>query len=353
MRDISSAELISEMGAGWNLGNTFDALGEDETAWGNPITTKEMIDEVCNACFNTIRIPTSWGNYHMGEAPDYTIDSEWMNRVEEVVDYALENDMYVILNTHHETDWIKPQYDGLDEVKTEFAALWTQISDYFSDYGDHLIFEGLNEPRIVGGTNEWNGGTAEGRDALNQLNDLFVKTVRATGGNNENRTLLITTFAASSADIAISSLEIPDDSHVGVSIHAYTPYRFTYDSAGESWNTAVFDDSCAAEIDSLFNSLDSTFISKGIPVIITEYGAVSKLIDKDWYIYNSDEVVKWADYYVSAATKIGIPCIWWDNGSHEGSGELFGIFNRSDLSWYEPELVKAITGAVKKDDSNT
>lgn len=344
MRNISSAELIAEMGAGWNLGNTFDAEG-GETGWGNPVTTQEMIDEVYKAGFNTIRIPTTWDG-HMGEAPDYTVDPEWLDRVEEVVGYALKNDMYVILNAHHEDSWVKPQYDGLDNVKAQLSALWTQVAVRFSDYGDHLIFEGLNEPRIKGGQNEWNGGTEEGRDALNQLNDTFIKTVRATGGNNETRTLLITTFAAQSVPVAIENLTVPDDKYVGVSIHAYTPYRFTYDSVGESWNALYFDDSCAAEIETLFGNLDKTFISKGIPVIITEYGAVTKTIDKDWGTTNKDEVAKWTSCYVSAAEKYGIPCVWWDNGYHTSGNELFGIFNRKELSWYCPEIVEAIMDSL-------
>lgn len=347
MRGISAAELIAEMGTGWNLGNTMDAEEGGETGWGNPVTTKEMIDEVHRAGFDTLRIPTTWKN-SMGAAPDYTVDSEWLKRLEEIIGYALENDMYVILNTHHDTDWIKPQYEGLEDVKVQFAALWTQIAEYFKDYGDHLIFEGLNEPRIVGGANEWNGGTEEGRDCLNQLNGVFVETVRKTGGNNETRTLLITTFAAQPAASAINALTVPDDKYVGVSIHAYTPYRFTYDSVGESWNTAVFDDSCAAEIDAVFASLNEVFTGKGIPVIITEYGSVSKMIDKTWYISNTDEVAKWAKHYVSAAEKYGIPCVWWDNGYHTSGNELFGIFNRRELTWYEPEVVTAIMEAIDK-----
>ena len=304
-----------------------------------------MIDEVHNAGFNTIRIPTTW-NGHTGDAPDFTIDEEWIKRVEEVVDYALEDDMYVILNIHHEDNWLKPQYDGLDDVKARLTALWTQIATYFADYGDHLIFEGLNEPRIKGGTNEWNGGTEEGRDALNQLNDVFVKTVRATCGNNEKRTLLITTFAAQAMPVAIENLTVPDDKYVGVSIHAYTPYRFTYDSPTESWNALYFDDSCAAEIDTLFENLNNTFISKGIPVIITEYGSVTKIIDKDWYLNNEDEVAKWASYYISTAEKYGIPCVWWDNGYHTSGNELFGLFDRKNLSWYSPKVVEAIMDSL-------
>lgn len=347
MRGLTSAELIAEMGTGWNLGNTMDSEEGGETGWGNPVTTKEMIDEVRRAGFDTLRIPTTWKN-SMGEAPGYTVDAEWLKRLEEIIGYALENDMYVIINTHHDTDWIKPRYEDIENVKVQFAALWTQIAEYFKDYGDHLIFEGLNEPRIVGGANEWNGGTEEGRDCLNQLNDVFVETVRKTGGNNEKRTLLITTFAAQPAASAINALTIPDDKYVGVSIHAYTPYRFTYDSVGESWNTAVFDESCAAEINSLFESLNEVFVSKGIPVIITEYGSVSKMIDKDWYISNNDEVAKWAAHYIGTAENYDIPCVWWDNGYHKSGNELFGIFNRQELTWYEPEIVEAIMESLDK-----
>lgn len=347
MRGLTSAELIAEMGTGWNLGNTMDSEEGGETGWGNPVTTKEMIDEVRRAGFDTLRIPTTWKN-SMGEAPGYTVDAEWLKRLEEIIGYALENDMYVIINTHHDTDWIKPRYEDIENVKVQFAALWTRIAEYFKDYGDHLIFEGLNEPRIVGGANEWNGGTEEGRDCLNQLNDVFVETVRKTGGNNEKRTLLITTFAAQPAASAVNALTVPDDKYVGVSIHAYTPYRFTYDSVGESWNTAVFDESCAAEINSLFESLNEVFVSKGIPVIITEYGSVSKMIDKDWNISNNDEVAKWAAHYIGTAENYGIPCVWWDNGYHKSGNELFGIFNRRELTWYEPEIVEAIMESLDK-----
>lgn len=240
------------------------------------------------------------------------------------------------------------KYDGLDDVKVQLTALWTQIAERFSDYGDHLIFEGLNEPRIEGTPDEWSGGTEEGRDALNQLNDTFIKAVRATGGNNETRTLLITTFGAQPVRVGIESLTVPDDKYVGVSIHAYTPYRFSYDSVGESWNAVEFDSSCECDIVNLFYSLNDTFTSKGIPVIITEYGAVSKSIGDDEFNRNTEEVAKWASYYISTAEQFGIPCVWWDNGYYISGNELFGIFNRKDLTWYCPEVVKAIMDSLTK-----
>ena len=155
MRGLTAKELVAEMNTGWNLGNSLDSIGADETAWGNPATTKEMIDAVSAQGFDILRIPVTWGQ-HSGEAPDYTIDPEFMARVKEVVDYGIDNEMYVLLDTHHEPDsWLKPQSESMDEVEPQFTALWRQIAEEFKDYGDHLVFEGLNEARIKGSPTEW------------------------------------------------------------------------------------------------------------------------------------------------------------------------------------------------------
>lgn len=337
MRDISATELVAEMTAGWNLGNTLEATSgsglSTETGWGNPRTTKEMIDAVCEKGFDSIRIPVTWGN-HVSEAPDYTIDPEWMDRVEEVVNYALDDGMYVLIDSHHEEFWRIPDEEHIEEVDAENIAIWKQVAERFKDYGDHLVFEGLNEPRIKGSADEWNGGTYGERLLVNRLNKSFVDTVRSTGGNNEKRLLLITTYGNSHLPEAISALEIPEDEHIGVAIHAYEPYAFTYES-GESWELFKWDGSHNGDIIKVMYRLDSTFISEGIPVLLTEYGAVNKN-------ENTDEVVKWAESYVSAATKRGIPCFWWDNGIYDQQGEKFAIFDRRNLSWYREEVVDTI-----------
>lgn len=336
MRDITVQELVGEMHTGWNLGNTFDALG-GETAWGNPYTTREMIDFVAGAGFDVIRIPTTWGEKM--DASD-KIPDDWIDRVHEVVDYAMDNGMYVILNSHHETSWIKPATDQLDSFMPKFEAMWEQIAEEFRDYGDHLLFEGLNEPRIEGGANEWNGGTKDGRAALNTLNAKFVETVRKTGGNNSKRALLITSFAAAVTDPALKDLEIPDDDRIIISLHAYTPYNYTY-HPNSDWEVFEFGDQVGADIDNVFNTIDEYFISKNIPVIITEYGSVSKnLPGSDER--NDAENVKWVNYYLNRAKNSGIPCVWWDNGSYYGGGERFGILDRRNLKWYVPDLVEEI-----------
>ncbi|MCH5200910.1 MAG: glycoside hydrolase family 5 protein [Oscillospiraceae bacterium] len=343
MRGLSVKELVADMKTGWNLGNTFDA-NEGETSWGNPLTTHEMIDAVAQAGFDLIRIPVTW-EQHFDNETDYTINAEWMARVTEVVNYAVDNDMYVIINCHHETDWIKPTMDEVDSVLPKFTAMWKQIAENFKEYGDKLLFEGLNEPRIVGGSNEWNGGTADNRQALNVLNKAFVDTVRATGGNNSTRALLITTVAAAVAESAMKELEIPDDPNIIISLHAYTPYDFTYEDGKDLF---YYDDSVGSSIDWVFNLIDTFFTSKDIPVIITEYGSVNKIIDFS-VVPNPryEENVKWVTRYLERAKQSGIPCVWWDNGYHFSGNELFGIFDRNDCTWFAPDLVEAIMNVYK------
>ena len=342
MRDISPADLVAEMKTGWNLGNTFDSWGgkgvDDETYWGNPKTTKEMIDAVHDKGFDCIRIPITWAD-HMGAAPDYTVEPEWFERVEEVVNYALDDDMYVIINAHHEEEWRIPDNAHIDAVDAQEKALWTQIAEHFIDYGDHLIFEGLNEPRVKGGTNEWNGGTGEGRKCLDRLNQTFVDAVRATGGKNEKRLVLITSFASSHVIPTIGSMKIPEDDHLAVSIHAYTPYDFTYAASGNSYDT--WDGSHKGDIAGVMQDLQRIFGTKGIPVLLTEYGAE----DKNG---NSQEVCNWVTEYLSRAKKAGIPCFWWDNGIYDANGEKFAIFNRNDLSWYREDVADAIMAAYEE-----
>ncbi len=337
MRDIPSTELVKEIIIGWNLGNTMDATGgnntlNSETSWGNPRTTKKMIDAVKEAGFQTLRIPTTWEN-HLGPAPDYLIDPAWLDRVQEIVDYGIENDMYVILNMHHE-EWHFPSYDNLDKAEAILTGVWSQIAERFQNYDEHLIFEGMNEPRMKGTNLEWIGGNEEGRDVINQLNAAFVETIRSSEGNNPMRHLMIPCYAASSDPKTWADFVVPEDDKIIVSIHAYTPYNFALNKNGTSeWSLENENDT--RDIDNLMNNIYSNFISKGQPVILGEFGAMTK---KD----NLDDRIAWAEYYVKKATEKGIPCIWWDNGAFYGSGELFGLLKRMYLKWEYPEIVDAM-----------
>lgn len=341
MRGLTAKELIGEMTTGWNLGNSLDSIGDGETAWGNPPTTKEMIDKISAQGFDILRIPATWGQ-HSGGAPEYTVEPEFMARVKEVVDYGIDNGMYVILDIHHEPDsWLKPQSDSMDAVEPQFTALWQQISNEFKDYGDHLVFEGMNEARIKGSRNEWTGGTKDQRECINRLNKIFVDTVRASGGNNSNRLLLVSTYAQSATNDAFKGFISEYDQYTGVSVHAYTPYSFTYHS-GESFETFRWDGSEKGSIKDVFGLINDQLVSKGIPVIITEYGAQRKELGDG--TYNTNEVIAWLGDYLGTAKEYGIPCVWWDNNYYYSGNELFAIFDRNNCDWYSKEIADAITG---------
>lgn len=331
--DITAKDLVSQMRVGWNLGNTLDATGGSglgaETSWGNIKTTKANIDAIKAAGFNVLRVPVSWGT-HLDESCN--IDGAWLNRVKEVVDYGIDNDMFVILNTHHE-EWYLPTADHLEHDLSEIEAVWKQIAEYFEDYGEKLIFEGLNEPRLRGDAVEWYGNDSA-RGIVNQYAEKFVMTVRATGGNNKNRILMVTPYCASSSDVNLKALKIPETGgKIIVSVHAYIPYPFALDANG----TSVFDANDNTVRD-FFTALKSLFIDKDIPVIIGEFGAVNK--------DNLNDRIAWVKHFLALGKQYGIPCVWWDNGQRSGNGENFALLNRADNTWHFPELVDAIMSSV-------
>lgn len=339
MRDITGQEIVDEMKIGWNLGNTLDATGytgseplSSETSWGNPKTTHAMIDRIKAAGFNTIRIPTTWYN-HMGSAPNYTIDQEWLNRVDEIMNYAFDNDMYVILNMHHEDSWLIPTYEKQEQVKDQLTKAWSQIANRFNQYGDHLIFEAMNEPRPVGASNEWSGGSQENREVINNYNLAVVNTIRSTGGNNQSRFIMVPTLAASTTSVAVDDLIIPNnDKNVIVSLHMYSPYFFAMDKNGTAdWGT----DAEKSALDSEFNAIANKFVKKGQAVVIGEFGTINK--------DNKSSRTAHAEYYVKAAKSRHITPIWWDNGQFTvKESDSYGLINRNTLNLSCPEIIAAL-----------
>lgn len=332
----SAKEIISAVKVGWNLGNTLECYNykewttDAETAWGNPTTTKAMIQSVKDSGFNAIRLPVTWGEHLDGN----TIDEAWMNRVQEVVDYAYDMDMYVILNVHHDDyTWLHPSQSEYEAMSSKLCdVIWTQIANRFEPYGDRLIFEGMNEPRTVGSAKEWTGGTAEEREVINKLEQDFVDCVRASGGNNAERTLVVTSYAAAIDSAAVNDVIVPNDSNVVVSIHYYSPWKFV---SGE--NNQWGSDSDKTELSAGFKMLKEKFIDNGTPVIIGEFGAVAS---------SSDSVrAPYYEYYISSAKSYGIKCFVWDNGAMSGK-DGYGIFNRNSLSWNEALLQAIINGAA-------
>ena len=348
---MSSLEFTSQIKVGWNLGNTLDATGgtgvDSETSWGAPLTTESLILAVKEAGFNAVRVPTTWGK-HMDE--EHNIDEAWIARVNEVVDYAYNNGMYVILNMHHE-DWNHPYEDNKQQGAEILTKAWTQIAERFSKYGERLIFEGMNEPRWVGTPQEWNGGNDEGRSVVNYFNQVFVDAVRATGGNNANRFLMVCPYAANSGEGALSALVIPTDSandRLIVSAHAYIPYSFALQGDGTAKWLAERPP-CTREIDDLAALLDKLFISKGRAVIIGEMGAMNRFYENDEgeTVNNEEFRAQWAEYYTGAMKKVGVPCFVWDNNSFY-SGETFGIFDRSTGECKYPDYAAGLVKGAEQ-----
>jgi endoglucanase len=320
------------MKLGWNLGNSFDSLGGDETAWGNPVTTKAMIDMVAAKGFKTVRIPVSWGE-HVGAGPSYTIDTARLDRVQAVVDYCFANGMYAIVNMHHDNAWLKPTYATEAASMVEMKAIWVQIANRFKSYSDYLVFETMNECRVEGSTDEWNGGTAENRDCINHFNQAALDAIRATGGNNATRWVMIATHAATTLDVAIKAMVIPNDTHLLISQHTYYPYTFSLQSGSPTtWGTAQEKTDLDAELDRIRNFWDL----KGLPVVVGEWGSIDKNNTTDRTVH--------AEYYANGVRARGMLGIWWDNG-YTGS-EGLAILNRTSLSWHRPEIADALIRGV-------
>ena len=294
---MTAQELSIYMGNGINLGNTFEAADQTrpgsyadnnvtyfETLWGQPVTTKEMIDDMKAAGLDTIRIPVAWANTMHYEDGDFTISPEYLARVKEVVDYAYDNDMFVVVNDHWDGDWWG-LYGAKDESKRELAntiytEMWTQVAEYFKDYDAHLIFEGGNEEigdRLtdIGNVNIVDGNTLS-KDELyakaNEINQTFVDLIRSTGGNNATRFLLIPGYGTDITQTLDSRWHMPTDTVDGklfLSVHYYTPWSYCGSSGSSTWGTQRNYE----EMNTIMKNL-STYVDQGYGIIIGECGVL-------------------------------------------------------------------------------
>ena len=336
LKSADTEAILEDMGLGWNLGNSLDATGgsglDTETSWSNPKTTQALIDKVKSLGFNTVRVPVSWGKHVSGD--NYTIDSAWLARVKEVVDYCYKNDMYVILNIHHDTKssasasgaGYYPRSSAYSSSEKFVTSVWSQAAEYFKDYDYHLIFETLNEPRLIGTGyewwfNKWNipSEVKDAIDCINKLNQKAVDTIRNTGSNNRGRLIMCPGYDASIDGATVSGFKLPTDisgnkNRIAVSVHAYSPYNFAMNVG--SGSTSTYTSSIKNELRDLFSTLKSNFRDKGIPVVIGEFGSTDK--------NNTAERVKWATDYTALAKKNNIPCVLWDNNA-------FAVYNGSSI----------------------
>jgi len=348
-KGINAMETVKDMTVGWNLGNTLDA--PTETGWGQPMTTKAMIDGLAASGIKTIRIPVSYSRHI--DMNDYTIKGDWMARVKEIVDWAIEDGMYVIINSHHDCyaspkqmpkgRGYYPNSVNYEESATYLTNIWTQVCMTFNNgYDEHLIFETMNEPRLRGTGNEWwydarNATCRDAAETLNKLNQVCVNTIRASGGNNQKRFIMCPGLQASPDSALASAFVMPDDDEPGkliLSVHMYSPYKFAMESPGETKFTAGH----KGELGMMFNKLNNTFIKKGYPVVIGEMGATNK--------NNLEDRVAWTEYFITKSREFGMTSCLWDNGTWKVNGtdynEHYGFYDRRQCKWFFPEITEAM-----------
>ena len=347
--DNAAMAFLRRMGVGWNLGNTFDAWrdgGGDEMSieayWCGVYTTEAMIEAVHAAGFSTIRVPVSWHNH---VDADFTLSAPWLDRVQQVVDWAVARDMTVILNIHHDEspDFFYPSEACYAMSERYVRRVWEQLAGRFRDYGEQLVFESLNEPRQKGTDWEWwldenNPDCREAADCINRLNQLFVDTVRASGGENAHRYLMVPGYDAAPHGALSELFVLPTDAadnRIIVSVHAYTPYSFALQDEGGTDSFTLATGAQTGEIGTFMNDLYHRYIANGIPVVIGEFGAR----DKNG---NTQSRVDYAAWYAFSAKARGIPCCWWDNNVFTGSGERFGLLDRASCTWPCPQIVEAL-----------
>lgn len=350
MRNITSQQLVEDMTFGWNLGNTLDVCqadrdgdgkinehveaGEkvDETLWGNPKATKELFTSLKKNGVNAVRIPVTWRD-HMDS--NGNIDREWMDRVQQVVDYAYSQGMYVIINVHHDGGgdpkfgaWIiEESQNDYNTFLKKYKNVWKQIAERFKNYSDYLIFESMNE---VGFDTLYNKNKADAYNLINKINQDFVDIIRATGGNNAKRHLLIAGYYTDIERTCDSLYKMPDDKagRCILSVHYYTPWDFCTCDRKHTWgaNSEVW------QMETLIGKMKKNFVDKGIPVIIGEYAASGS--DLSSCIFFIEKLNKLCSDY-------GIATFIWDSGSQ---------VNRKTYKWRTPQYLEALKRATSGKD---
>lgn len=326
-------ELISAMGMGWNAGNTME-MPNGEYGWQQPILQKELFVKIKELGFDTIRIPMSW-NFHVSKAPDYTIKPERLVRVRQVVDQALEAGLIVIINSHHDNSMYTPTPENAENAVNFVGRIWAQIAEEFRDYDNNLIFESMNEPIIKGYHHEWCyfedcKDCIDKADVIKRCNEVFVKNVRAAGGRNTDRYLIIKSCAPVPGNAVKIIKELPEDTaqnKILVGVQEYCPNELCLFN---DMSNTKFNDYVKGRLTENFDKLYNTFVSKGIHVVYCEMGITNK--------NNPDDRYEWAKFHVSETKKRGIACVLWDNGNTRPGGEAFGVVNKRTGEIYKEGL---------------
>lgn len=324
---------VEDMQPGWNLGNTLDSTGSDETSWGNPRVTKQLIQQIAAEGYKSIRIPVTW-DQHIGGAPGYTIDPAYMDRVEEVVNWALEAKLYVMINIHHDSwIWVSHMEKKHDEVMARYQAVWTQIADRFKNHSNKLMFEAINEPRFTdGGTTDH----AKQHAMLKELITSFHNIVRNSGGNNAVRPLVIPTRETSPAQEDLNELYKNivklNDPNLIATVHYYGFWPFSVNIAGYY----KLEKDTLNDLTTTFGNVHNTLVAKGIPVILGEYGLLG--FDKHTGVIEQGEKLKFFEILTHDLKEKNITHMLWDNGQH---------FNRTTYRWNDQELIDIMKAGWK------
>ncbi len=344
MRDLTSLQLSQLMGSGWNLGNSLESTGS-ETAWGNPATTQALMDAIKAAGFKTVRIPVSWKQY--ADADD-NISATWLARVAEVVGYAHKAGLVAIINVHWDGGWLVPTYAAQPAANARLTKFWTQIASKFKDADDTLLFAGTNEVMFPG---DYGTPKPEYVAVQNGFNQAFVTAVRATGGNNAVRHLVVQGFNTN-IDSTVSFAVMPTDTtkdRLMMEVHYYDPYDFTLnaDSKVWQWGAGATDASAVqawgneAHADAQFAKMQAAFVAKGIPVILGEFGAIRRTEYAEAERYR----LAYDRYIARSAWTHGMVPVYWDAGAAT-SNHSMGLFDRATGAQAYPEIVKALVGAT-------
>ena len=345
----SAANAVKNMRLAWNLGNSLDAfstaIGNNqspekyETCWGQPVTKPELMAFMKKEGFNAIRVPVTWWQ-HLDSNDN--IDEAWMARVQEVVDYVMSQGMYCIINVHHDTGngpatehWLRADINKFDQMNARFQKIWKQIATRFQSYDQRLLFEGYNE--MLDDDNTWtNAKDASSYTALNQFAQSFVNTVRATGGNNATRNLIVNTYSAATWD-ALTNFTVPTDQvsgHLIAEVHSYDPYNWLK-TTNANWGTEQ-----SQVIKDLYTRLNNKFVSQGTPVIIGECGVLGEN-DIDLNRNSTAAQKKAAGDHIADVIRQGkalnIPAFYWMT--------IIDGQDRSVPQWTIPEMVEAMKKA--------
>jgi aryl-phospho-beta-D-glucosidase BglC (GH1 family) len=321
--------VVAAMQPGTNIGNTLDAI-PDETSWGNPPINQELLRHLRAQGFKSVRIPITWSNHH-GPAPSYTIDATWLNRVRQVVDWALAEGLYVMINLHHDSwQWINTYPSDRANVLSRYTALWSQISAAFRNHSAKLLFESINEPQFAG-----TSGDEQNYQLLNELNAEFVRLVRASGGGNSSRLLVLPTLFTNADQGRLDSLRNAftqlRDPNLVATIHFYGFWPFSVNIAGFTRYNAEVEQDLVGTFERAYNTL----VANGIPVILGEYLLLSLDYTRPGII-EQGEVLKFFEALGYHARTKRITTMIWEAGT---------ILQRNELRWRDPEFMAQVTSS--------